>query len=101
MAAILQVVWYANAARRALRRERVFRDRINPLDIYDDHDFKLRYRFSRVSAMYIIDEITPDLLTRYNNRLHTIPPSLQVLLALRFYANGSFQRVTGDLHGLS
>jgi hypothetical protein len=31
----------------ALRRERIFRDRVNPLDIYDDVDLIKRYRMPR------------------------------------------------------
>jgi hypothetical protein len=40
-----------HAGRRALRRERVFRDRTKPLDIY--HDFELidKYRFYRQSII--------------------------------------------------
>lgn len=30
-----------------------------------------------------------------------LPPSLQIMVALRFYANGNFQAVAGDLHGIS
>ena len=33
--------------RRALRRDRVFRDRWNPLDVYDDAEILRRYRFTR------------------------------------------------------
>ena len=33
------VAWYDNTARRATQCEYVFRDRINHVDIYDDHDF--------------------------------------------------------------
>lgn len=30
-----------------------------------------------------------------------LPPSLQIMVALRFYANGNFQAVAGDLRGIS
>ena len=40
-----------HAGRRALRRERVFRDRTKPLDIYDDFELIDKYRFDRQSIM--------------------------------------------------
>ena len=94
---IIGVLYYRNQ-RRALRRERVFRDRINPLDKYDDTDFRLRYRFSREVVLTIIDDVQEDLQGRLF-KASDIPPSLQVLLAMRFFATGSFQRTAGDLHG--
>ena len=41
--------------RRALRRERVFRDRTKPLNIYDDFELIDKYRFDRQSIMMICD----------------------------------------------
>lgn len=42
-----------------LRRERVFRDRTNPFDYYDDVDFWKRYRFSKQSVMAIVNMVLP------------------------------------------
>jgi hypothetical protein len=47
--------------RRALRRERVFRDRPKPLDIYDDFELIDKYRFDRQSIMMICDMLQDDL----------------------------------------
>ena len=43
------------ANHRALRRERLFRDRTNPLDIYDDVEMYKKYRFTRFGCMHLID----------------------------------------------
>ena len=88
-------------ARRALRRQRVFRDRLQPLDVYDDVDLYQRYRMTRPVLLEVIDlledEIAPDTL-----RSHAIPASLQVCVALRFFATGSLQLDNGDMaSGLS
>ncbi|XP_072050892.1 putative nuclease HARBI1 [Amphiura filiformis] len=86
--------------RRARRRERVFRDRLNPFDEYDNVDMYKRYRFTRLGCQHIIDllqdELQPDTL-----RNHSIPPSLQVFIALRFYARGKVIDSSGDKHNVS
>jgi hypothetical protein len=89
-----------HAGRRALRRERVFRDRTKPLDIYDDFELIDKYRFSRQSIMLICDMLQDDLeSSTFRNRALT--PNMKVFVALRFYASGSFQRVIADTFGLS
>lgn len=40
---------------RHMRRERVFRDRSNPLDSYNDDLLYKRYRFDRASILGIVD----------------------------------------------
>ena len=77
------------------------RDRAHPLDAYDDVDFKSRYRLRRATVMDIIDVITDDIQSGHDGRNQDLTPTLKTLLALRFYATGSFQTVAGDLHGVS
>ena len=60
MAAV--VVWRSQH-RRNLRRNRVFRDRKNPLDMYDDvelYDYD-KFRFRRHDILTIVDELLDDL----------------------------------------
>ena len=45
---------------RAYRRERLFRDRQNPLDVYDDVELYERFRFRRHNLLAIIDELRDD-----------------------------------------
>ncbi|CAH0719086.1 unnamed protein product, partial [Brenthis ino] len=80
---------------------RYLRDANNPMEFYDECEFKNRFRF------------TKDVLTRLllpllfqnngggNRRGLPISPVIQVLLALRFYATGNFQIVCGDLHKIN
>ena len=51
---------------RALRLERVFRDRINDLEKYDDRDIFLRYRMSREMLLEVIDMLEPSLTPASN-----------------------------------
>ncbi|CAC5423008.1 HARBI1 [Mytilus coruscus] len=54
----------------------------------------------REAILNIVDILTDDLEPK-TMRSHSVPASLQVLTALRYYATGSFQQVVGDLVGLS
>ena len=81
--------------RRALRRERVFRDRTNPLDFFDDDQLYFRYRFRRDSILFILDLISHRLQFD-SQRNNCLSPLLQFLITLRFLACGSFLLVIGD-----
>ncbi|XP_072182162.1 putative nuclease HARBI1 [Diadema setosum] len=91
---------YLMLVHRGLRRERVFRDRLNPLDCYDDTDLFKKYRFNRGGIMHIIDNLAGQLEHR-TNRSHAVPASLQVFIALRFYATGSVLDNSAAMHGIS
>ncbi|CAC5423000.1 unnamed protein product [Mytilus coruscus] len=59
MAAALQILFM----RRHFRRERVFRDRTNPLDLYNDEDMIKRYRFPRATVLELIGRVSPMIET--------------------------------------
>ena len=86
--------------RRNLRRQRVFRDRSNPLDFNDDIIIIHRYRLDIQSIICIIDSVE-ESLERPTKRSGSLPASLQVFAALRFLASGTQQRVIGDTLGIS
>ncbi|XP_072163239.1 putative nuclease HARBI1 [Diadema setosum] len=95
MAAILQAI----QAQAALRRERIFRDRLHPLDAYDDHQLRKLYRFSRAGCIAIINRLAPRI--QYpTNRNMALPPSLQVFVSLRYFASGSLLDDTSFVHGI-
>ena len=85
---------------RALQRERVFRDRMNPLDNYSDKRMHKYYRFTRNGVMRVLDIVTPHLQNK-TERSHAIDPRVQVFVALRFYATGDFYSSTSAHHGIS
>lgn len=90
---------YRLALRRQLRRERVFRDRTHPFELYDDIDLYARYRFRRQDIIDLVDVVQGDI-DRAFTRLGSLPALLQVMVALRFYACGCFQIVVGDIFGI-
>lgn len=81
----------------ALRRERVLRDRQDPL-YFSELELLHRYRLPRAPLLELIDLLRPQL-QHPTQRKRAIPVELQVCLALRFYATGSFLRVLDDTFG--
>uniref|UniRef100_A0A8C6UX78 Putative nuclease HARBI1 n=1 Tax=Neogobius melanostomus TaxID=47308 RepID=A0A8C6UX78_9GOBI len=82
--------------KRALRRERVLRDRSNPLEMYNESELLERFRFDRATIFEIVGALTPQL-QHVTERNGALSPSQQVLIALRFFASGSFQNSLGDM----
>ena len=93
---------YLRLRRRAgnVRRNRIFRDRDNPLDYLDDVEIIHKYRLSR-PLIITLCRMFQNYLHRPTMRSHAFTISLQVMVALRFYASGSFQLVNADVHRLS
>lgn len=85
--------------RRGLQRERFFRDRTDPLQNDDKHLLRY-YRFPREDIIMIINELD-SVLQRPTARSQALSTSTQVLIALRFYASGTFQNVLTDTVGVT
>jgi hypothetical protein len=67
MAASMRLV---HRMRRHFRRERVFRDRSNPLDMYNDDELFRRFRLPRRELLELIDTFAVDL--EYVSEIYTI-----------------------------
>ena len=91
---------YANRRNIHVRQIRHLRDRLNPLEEYDGEDFRLHFRLTRDSVSDLVKILDKDLQHQTRRGL-PLTPVQQVLTALRFYATGTFQRVIGDLFGVS
>ena len=81
---------------RIMTRLPLFRD-----EDFSDEAFFQRFRFTKDGFNHLRNLLADDLLEAENNRGHPIPPKTQLLVALRYYATGSFQIVHGDLQGVS
>ncbi|KAI4455761.1 hypothetical protein MML48_9g00015774 [Holotrichia oblita] len=46
-----------------VRRPRIFRHRTNPFDVYDEIDFKSRFRFNKDTVHFLYEHIKPSLKT--------------------------------------
>jgi hypothetical protein len=67
---------------RGRRRERIFRDRINPLDQYDDVELYHRFRFRREGILELTEMLKPDLEHK-TLRNYAVPPVLQASALFR------------------
>lgn len=71
--------------------KRYLRDYQNPFEFFNEREFKKRFRFTKNSVMFGILPLIEEGLAKINNRGLPIPPVLQLLVTLRFYATASFQ----------
>ena len=94
MAGLIPSIISEQQQQESLARERVFRDRSDPLDLYDDLELVQHFHFSR-SAILKITELIQDYLN-CTKRSHAAHPHVQVCVALQFFAPGTFQIICGD-----
>lgn len=83
-----------------IRRGVTIRDRNNPFSNLDEEEFRRRYRFSKETVLNLISKLHSDIQSN-TEQSTDIPPYLQILSSLRFFATGQFQLSTGDLIGIS
>ena len=73
---------------RALRRERILRDRDNPLDYLSPADIKKRFRFMPETIVELVYLLAP-LIEHPTWRSGDLSPMLMILITLRFAATGT------------
>lgn len=104
---LLTIVNYANASLNMAafvmpplkqRKERIFRGIKCHLTNLTDEELRARYRFGRESIHYLVELLNNDLL-RSTKKATGLSVEEQILIALRFYACGSFLQVIGDTLG--
>ncbi|XP_061192286.1 uncharacterized protein LOC133200516 [Saccostrea echinata] len=76
------------------RRPRLFKDRSNPLEDLEDDEVYDRFRFRPQTIIFILG-LFP-VLSRPTNRNHPLPPLIQLLLSLRYFATGAVHILIGD-----
>lgn len=76
-------------------RPRTFRNRNNLFEMYNDMEFKYRYRLDKETVVRISNIIGNNLesMTLRNKAVSVMD---KILVTLRFYATGSFQQVLAD-----
>lgn len=82
-----------------LRRRPYFRDRYNPLDWVDDQKCLELYRFDRASILDITGKVASCI--RRSTSVRSIPPVLQVILTLKYFAQGITFRTLSEYIGIS
>ncbi|KAM4540107.1 putative nuclease HARBI1 [Odontesthes bonariensis] len=77
---------------------RVYAERAKPLEQYTSEELYARFRFGRDDIKYIAD-VRPTLQHK-TQRSHALSVKEQCLIALHFYACGTFYQVIGDNMGV-
>ena len=77
MAAIrrLQRLQILNAVQ--LRKDKTFRERVDPFRLYTEHELFLRYKFNQRGIDFLFDLLEDDLRAP-TLRSHAIPPSTKI-----------------------
>lgn len=73
---------------------------IDPLLQYADDDFHDRFRMSK-NCILVLHADLSDSLDAQRSGSYIISPIIQILVTLRFFADGSFLRSVGDLFNIS
>jgi len=81
-------------------REKTNYMEMDPMVHYPEEAFKRRYRMSKDSFKQLLVLLERDL-THESDRGNPISAEKQILVAIRYYATGSFQVVMGDTIGIS
>ncbi|XP_033229632.1 putative nuclease HARBI1 [Belonocnema kinseyi] len=82
------------------RRPQIFRERVNYFETMDDLDFFTRFRLTEITVETLLIQIEESLI-HATERNNAIPPRIQLLLALRYYATGWHLIAAGDFSGVS
>ena len=81
------------------RQEKKYRTYDIDLTNFSEDKLKSRFCFGRDSITFVVELLCEDP-ERQISRNHALSPTVQVLVALRFFASGSFLQVIGDTVGL-
>lgn len=81
--------------------KRYIRDAENSLEFFNVEEFRIRYRFRKKTVVDTILPLVFDRLQKPDNRGLPIPPIIQLLICLRFYATSNSQVGSGDLRGIT
>ena len=95
-----QLFFLQTAIDGSIRRQRIFRDSLNPLDAHSDVELIARYRITRAMFTELID-ILETFTNRPTSRSHSIAMTTQFAVTLQFLATGTFQTVVGSCLGIS
>lgn len=78
----------------------MFKEHNNPIMDFDEKQFRLRYRFSKEHFTFLVHYLDK-YLRPGTQRSFAIDSNMQLAVALRFYATGSFYNLVGDQKNIS
>ncbi|XP_066600980.1 putative nuclease HARBI1 [Prorops nasuta] len=83
------------------QRERRWKyERINYFDKYNNKEFRMRFRLTKFQFHEVLTQIEHKIV-QININNNAVIPTIQLLVALRYYATACFLQVVGDFIGMS
>ena len=83
-------LFYRLREKNLLTHQRIFKDRRNPLEVFNDVRFKELFRLNKPTVIDLVKDLS-DNLQHPTNKSAALPPLLQVCIALNYYGTASFQ----------
>ena len=62
---------------------RIYRDRSNPFELYDDAGFLYRFRLDRNTVLWLLDQLEGQL-DKIQNKGVSVPPVIQLLVTYAY-----------------
>ena len=88
-----------NFLKKNLRKQRIFKDRYNPLEELNEQQFIQLYRIKKETASFLLRSGIGRIRATGRNR--SLPPAIQLCLTLNILSTGITFRKTGELLGIS
>ncbi len=82
-----------------IRNARLLRCRQDPVITLREHEFFARYRMTKEVFKMLLSEVKPRLRQFHTKRGNPFTKKHKLLIALRYYASGTFQLNVGDYFG--
>lgn len=83
------------------RKNYTVQQRFNAMDIYNENEFRRRFRLTKTAVEFLYSLIGADLEPLVAREGFTISGMDKILITLRYYATASYHLVTADFHGVS
>lgn len=84
---------------RRRKLNKFFYRKYDPLQEHNEKEFRAKYRMTKASFRRLNAAVSPLLSESIDNRGNPTPADIKLLIALRFYATGSFHYFNGEVIG--
>ena len=92
----MALLLYYYQQQNGIRRERIIKDRLNPLEEFDDAQVKTLLSFEKRNILKLCAALHPNI-GHQNYKGAALPTTLQVCLSLNYFATGTFQNQVAKL----
>lgn len=84
-----------------VRKNYTIRERLNAMDIYNEEEFRRRFRLTKMAVKFVYSLIGVELEPLSTREGFTISGMDKILITLRYYATASYHIVIADFYGVS